>query len=356
MQRSFSKNQNLLYKTNSLIRIISNDAQGLALYAMDNKKKYTIEELKDRIFKLYGREFPTEDLPTYLNNLKEIGAVESEIENNKTYYLKTDIGKYYGDPIVARAIYVVSNLKRSLRGILRIGSLEASKNNSLYPAYLVIKLLAENPDREFKYDEVSNKLKLDRNTVNKVLEYLRIDKKRGIVYKLKKKLDDNAVEEINKKINSLGLSSVTRSELQEVVKYIKENPKNNFKVEDLKIVIGTDKDKSIIYIDKEKLHMCLSILSEWGYLSSPVEVYTVKANEKVKLLWNELFSHIEKVAISEKPNDKEFRKILEYYRTHPKEWRIDNMTTLRTYNKERERDTKNYAGRDLKSIIKNLFY
>jgi transcription initiation factor IIE alpha subunit len=327
--------------------LLTPDLKGLALRTMNPEEVYTKKELYEQILDFYGLdELPitVEGVwqyyykgPRHPGSLESIGAVvRLEVKEKGGKYViayqKTDAGRDFGDPLVDIGTYVVNKVEQPLWIILGFAGSSGEYRRG-YIVHEIIKLLAKNPEDEFTATEITNELKLNDATISQALNHLgkyglidynspardiKGERNKGwAVHELikNKKLDeeDKIIQEA-KKLRPYFSSRV--GYLKKVIKYINSHPHETFEYNKLSKELG---------IPLADANACLSILSYLGYLRFEFKGSKVcsraKANENTKILWEELFKKIERVAYSLDPYDSEFRERFEYYKTHLKEWK-----------------------------------
>ena len=346
--------------------ILTPDPKGLILLAMNPKEAYTRKELYERVLDFYGLgliEFPLTAGAAwgYLNgskgvkgSLESIGAVvrlriKESGGNYVTAYQKTDAGRDFGDPTVAIGTYVVNELSRMKAKYCSLWRILGACHSKYeyrrgFVVSRIIKLLAENPESKFTLTEISNELKLDQTTASHALNSLA---KAGVIgyfsphidvegkrnkgwakYILAKELDED--DKIIEEAKDLRPKFTSSGCLRKTIDYIRRHPNEAFEHNKLSKELG---------IDPSSTSQCLSILSELGYLESQLKgektKSVVRANECTKVLWEELFGPIERVAYSLNPYDSKFRERLEYYQNHEEEWKNAVKRQLEIYNEER---------------------
>ena len=135
--------------------ILIPDIKGLLLQSMNSSRFYTSSELRDQLCEFCGfspEEFPIKNIGNYLQSLTSIGAV--------VVHIKTDFGRKFGDPLVARGTFVVNSLNSQLRSLYSIFRGSSSSKIRL------IKLLATNPYEKFEVEDVKRVVKMGRETLN----------------------------------------------------------------------------------------------------------------------------------------------------------------------------------------------
>jgi hypothetical protein len=135
--------------------ILIPDIKGLLLQSMNSTRFCTSSELYHQLCKFCDfspEEFPIKNIGNYLQSLTSIGAV--------AWHIKTDFGREYGDPLVARGTFVVNSLTSKIRSLYSIFG------RSLSSKIRLIKLLAINPREKFEVEDVKRVVKMSRETFN----------------------------------------------------------------------------------------------------------------------------------------------------------------------------------------------
>ncbi|MFZ8830378.1 MAG: hypothetical protein ACO2OO_02940 [Candidatus Aenigmatarchaeota archaeon] len=364
--------------------ILSPDPKGLALLATDPEKAYTKKELYDQFLNFYGLDklpitkdavwaYFKGDLSNSLrgSSLEAIGTVvklriKKITVNYVTAYQKTDAGRDFGDPIVAIGTYVVNKLSEMNAGYCSLwrilGAAQVPKeieHRRGFRVYQIIKFLAENQESKFTQAEICDELGIGYVSASYILKHLG---KAGVIYyfsshrevegrrqkgwaqyRLAGELDDT--EEIVKKARKLKPWFSNVGDLRRVVRYIRKKPNDIFE---------RNKLSEKLKIRPKIISHCLSILSELGYLSYELkgrEIQSVaKANDITRILWEELFEPIERVAYSLNPNDSELRERLEYYQYHKEEWKKAVKIQLEIYDRERSHIGQE-GGNEIRGLI-----
>lgn len=353
-------------RVKDLLSILSPDPKPSLSLAIEPGKSYT----KTQLVKQYLKFYRLEKLPLEVNSLwnyccehhskgkkgslEAIGVTKIKNRGGISVIQKTELGRDLGDPIAARGIWVVNKLYEigakycTMWKILGAISKQITHEfRRWYVMFEVIRFLAENHEVKITITDLSRILKLSDvapRTIRELgemglINYHSVSKEREgktprgwsryrLIKDVKKLYDE---EEIIKMVKDKKPDFCFKKTLKKVIKYIRENPEETFEHRQLSEKLG---------INRVSVSNSLSILSRIGLLKKQGDfeakkaMTIVSANEYTKILWEELFRPIEKVAKSLK-TDSEILEKLNYYQSNPEKLREDVKRQLKLYINEK---------------------
>jgi hypothetical protein len=330
--------------------ILTPDPKVITLWSMEPGSFYTQGELYSRVKEFAGGGFPIcrPAVWSYCNghpgqvegSLYTVGAVvKDEIEIIETgegplvtvTYAKTPAGEDFGDAIAARALRVSRKLSSRYRSMARIfGGTNKSKKAKLrkgFAVYKVVKLLAQNPRKEYRALDIEVETKLPTKALSDTLNSLG---DAGIIdyespyrdkagkratgwaeYRLiDKSLLDKGLQELYSELRETNPGFAVKVYLKTVLKYIKDNPEEIYSAALCRR----------LRIRKDFVSVMLSILKNKGYLDSVFQgkriLSKTRGNHTTILLWKDLLEPIEAAADRLEPDDFQgFYEPLEFYNT-----------------------------------------
>ncbi len=305
--------------------ILTPDTKALVLWAMDDRP-YTSRRLYAAAERFSGRDFPITQTPVWKyctgnehseGSLYSIGTVVKErvvdTSSGPTIaYIKTDAGRDFGEPLAALACMLVNELAgkvhyASMRRLLGHASKPPTAiHRHGYAVYKIIKLLAENPDTDFRCADITEQTELGDKAISDALNSLG---EAGFIHYysphreicgvwqsgwssavVSKFILDADFEVIFKGAREeRGFNS--RSYLQAAIDYCEQHVGKEVKHTDIAKACG-------MHITSAS--KCMSILRDAGYLKGELKggekQSSAKCNEHTSTIWNGLLKDVERLA------------------------------------------------------------
>ncbi len=307
--------------------MLTPDTKALALWAMGRDRYYTTSGLYTAVERFAGGMLPITRNAIWEycygtphkdseGSLYSIGAVVKDLtvdtgSDSVLAYGKTDAGADFGDALAALECMAVNRLDSSLQRPRFVSMLRAlgaankdinGKHRRGYAVYKTIKLLAENPDNDFKALDVSEITELNRSVTSCVLNNLG---RSGVIYyysphrdvggktqsgwsvlRVKEKILDVDFDEVYERAKN-ERKFYSKDYLTRVIEYCKEHFDNEIERHDI---------ARITKIHVSNVSSCVTILRAFGYLEGELKASSARCNEHTINLWQDVFADVERVA------------------------------------------------------------
>ncbi len=314
--------------------MLTPDMKALALWAMERDKFYTRSTLYTAAERFAGRRLPSSSKNVWQychgnlyrgheGSLYSIGAVVKDTtvdtgSGSMIAYGKTDAGADFGDALAALACMAVNRLdgdaQRSryvtMNRILGAPykSMPAAHRHG-YAIYKVVKLLVENPDKDFRVTDFIAHTELNDTTLGYALNilgnfgvisyyspYRDVHGKRAsgwAVVKVKREICEADFDDIYER--AIGTRKFYKKYLNLVLEFCKNHVHEELDYTKIAKSLG---------IDKSAVSKCIRVLRDFGYLEGEI-----KGGEKISSamctphtirLWQDLFTDVERIAMDMK--------------------------------------------------------